>query len=269
MKNNLVLIDILNPDGHVSFNSKVEKYYAKKIIYYSRSQVRSLNMLFNHYRAIQSIKGECVIVSFDNICLFLVLPFLLNKRRFVFAICHNNLELASASIIHRICLYIISKTVKLIFIADYLQNRGKELNLTGDCVDFESIFYSNNDYNKVDNYSCMLLSVNAFVHGRIDLASIKSCNVDWSIYDTVYCNNENLNTPFDNWRCEYFSNLESILYSCQNFYFLQSANYRQLSLIFLVLHVPGAVIWLKDPILLNYLNRFFNNKSLKVTLKLI
>ncbi len=248
----LILIDVLGPKGHARINSAIEVYYGSNIVTGEELNKRGVKMLSRHYRALLA-NEFVVLISFDTISLFFLLPVILFKGKKLTAIVHNNLDLASSSKFHFINLFLLSRFVDFVFLTDYIKSHARRCGIFGRTIDF--IVLDRDRHFKVSEKVVIDNKIPlkcAFVHGRVSKDEILNSNVDWVFYDTVFCNNTELKYVYSNWVCDYFDDLNGILLQCQDFYFLKEMNFRQYSILFELLEMNGIRIFIKDEMLYSY-----------------
>ena len=227
-------------------------------------------MLLEHYKAINFQNDKIILVTFDSVCLFLLSPFLIFKKRKIVAIVHNNLEFASNNKAHYLILYFLSLFIEFVFIAEYLKDRANKLGISGQSIDFILNNYKESNSFKTNHFKKNSVKQNnAFVHGRCYEKTILNARIDWSVYENVYCNNPNYIIPFVNWTCKYFTDLNIILKECDDFYFLNKVNFRQYSIIFEILKIPNVTILVNDILLYKYLIDIVSFSKLHVRIELL
>jgi len=264
-----LLIDVLSPEGHSKFNNEVERYFNSTIIYLKNEDRRLFKDILNHLKSL-FVKGQVILVSFNTFYLSLFLPFIFFRRSKLTAVVHNNLDFGAVSNGHLFFLRILSNFVNFIFIADYITIRASELRIKGTTVDFLFLGFRRDLELNLLQKSNVQFSSCAFVHGRTSLQSIKSARVDWNEFNTVFCNNSKIALDlYKNWECDFFPDLDVILESCSDFFFLEVENYRQYSVFYLILKKEGIKIWITDLLFFEYACNVVKTYNLDVNVQLL
>jgi hypothetical protein len=143
--------------------------------------------------------------------------------------------------------------------------RAGYLGIRGVCYDFETENLKNTKFSRKEVIDSSTFSLNAFVHGRIDnFGKISNYKIQFAKYSKVYCNNSKVEKKVypENWVCRYFENLDEIIWNCSDFYFLNSENYRQYSILFKILSLSKSNIYVTDNLLYDYIIKIINNYNL-------